>query len=78
MHALVQDIPASAVTVSLTGTNNANKQKKVRKIQGTEGTQLYVALWQEGSVVKSITVEMPANMPEREPRRLAKQIRDAW
>ena len=38
VHALVQDIPASAVAVSLTGTNDAGNQKKVWKVQGTEGT----------------------------------------
>jgi len=39
---------------------------------------LYVALWQEGSIVKSITVETPANMPEKEPLQMLKQMLDTW
>ena len=78
IHVLSRDIPSSARTFHVKGNGELYTQRTIWKVKGPEGTMLYVALWREGSVVKSITVETSPETSESIPLEMMRRVFEVW
>lgn len=78
IHVLSRDIPSSAQIFYVKGDGELYSQRTVWKVKGSEGTMLYVALWREGSMVKSITVETSPETSETTPLKMMRRVFEVW